>query len=91
MDYSRYWSLTQQTISTLNKQRKLRFNSNNVQKIIQYFEIKPDKNLLDSGCGTGVLLESISNYYMNGISLTGVDRDSSFIEEANSKNISNSQ
>ncbi len=91
MDYSRYWSETQQTISTLDNHRTLRFNNRNIKKIIGFFDIRPDIKLLDSGCGTGVLIKAISEYFNGEIYLTGIDRDVNFIRHAKTKNIINSE
>ena len=91
MDYSKYWSETQQTISILDNHRTLRFNNKNIKKIIDFFDVKPDIRLLDSGCGTGVLIEAISEYYKGEIYLAGIDRDVNFISHAKTKNILNSE
>ena len=91
MDYSRYWSETQQTINTLDNHRTLRFNNRNIKKIIGFFDIKPNIKLLDSGCGTGVLIKAISEYFHGEIYLAGIDRDVNFIRHAKTKNIINTE
>ncbi len=52
-----------------------------LKDLLEKLDLKPGENVLDLGCGAGVIAEYISD--QAGVSVTGVDNTSPAIEEAN--------
>lgn len=75
------WSTYVQGIGTLYQTRSLRFSDLFKEKYISAFDIGKRKDILEIGCGPGALAQAIHRWYPN-CSVTGIDRDSNFIEFA---------
>ena len=78
------WSDYVQGIGTLYSSRVLRFSDDVKYKYIKAFMLEEKKKILEIGCGPGALGEALSRWYPDAL-ITGVDRDSNFIEFANKK------
>jgi ubiquinone/menaquinone biosynthesis C-methylase UbiE len=75
------WSTYVQKIDTLYFSRTLRFADIFKDKYQRAFMIDDKKEMLEIGCGPGALSQSLHRWYQNA-SITGIDRDSKFIEFA---------
>lgn len=75
------WSTYVQSIGTLYNTRSLRFSELFRSKYKDVFKIDDKEKILEIGCGPGALAESLSRWYPDA-QLSGVDRDSKFIEFA---------
>lgn len=75
------WSEYIQKIGTLYLSRSLRFSDLFKEKYITAFEMGDRKNILEIGCGPGALCQALHRWYQ-GANITGVDRDSKFVEFA---------
>nr|MBQ4318181.1 class I SAM-dependent methyltransferase [Clostridia bacterium] len=84
------WSDSIQGIGTLDTSRSLRFDDRFADKYRQAFGIADGSRILEIGCGTGALARSLGRWY-NSCSVTGIDRDSAFVDYArdNSKTYTN--
>lgn len=78
------WSTYIQKIGTLYDIRTLRFSDIFKDKYLDAFNLKDQQDILEIGCGPGALAESISRWYPDS-KVTGIDRDSNFVEYAKSK------
>lgn len=80
------WSDNVQGIFTLYLSRKLRFDDMFFEQYRKLFDLDQDKELkiLEIGCGPGALAESLHRWYPNA-HITGLDRDTKFIEFAKEK------
>lgn len=78
------WSTYLQGIGTLYNSRSLRFSELFQSKYKNIFEIDNKQKILEIGCGPGALAESLSRWYPNA-QVTGIDRDSNFINFASMK------
>ena len=77
------WSDNIQNIGVLYTSRTLRFADNFKNKYTDFFNIDRKKRIREIGCGPGALCESISRWYPKA-RITGIDRDSGFINFAKS-------
>jgi ubiquinone/menaquinone biosynthesis C-methylase UbiE len=59
----------------------LRFNNKNKSIFKKSFGINDKTNILEFGCGTGVLCNTLAKWYPN-YCITGIDRDTNFIKYA---------
>lgn len=75
------WSTYVQKIDTLYLSRKLRFDDVFKEKFRQAFMIDGMDSILEIGCGPGALSQALRRWYPNAM-LSGIDRDSRFIEFA---------
>ena len=77
------WSENVQGIMTLYLSRKLRFDDIFFANYKDLFNIDQQKSLkiLEIGCGPGALAEALHRWYPNA-QITGIDRDTKFIEFA---------
>ena len=77
------WSENVQGIMTLYLSRRLRFDDLFFKEYKDLFDIDPKKSLkiLEIGCGPGALAEALHRWYPNA-EITGIDRDTKFIEFA---------
>lgn len=75
------WSTYVQRINTLHLSRSLRFSDLFKEKYTSAFSIDGRKSILEIGCGTGALSQALHRWYPE-FSITGIDRDSAFIEFA---------
>lgn len=82
------WSTCIQKIGTLYYSRQLRFSDIYKDNYKKAFMIDDKKSILEIGCGPGALSQSLNRWYPNA-KITGIDRDSNFIEFAkqNSPNV----
>ena len=78
------WSTYVQGIGTLYQSRSLRFADTFKEKYISAFDIGGRKDILEIGCGPGALAQALHRWYPN-CNVTGIDRDSNFIEFAKQK------
>ncbi len=80
------WSSYVQGVQTLYLTRKLRFHDHFFNQYKKLFSLDAGTSfkLLEIGCGPGALAESLHRWYPNA-SITGLDRDSTFISFAASK------
>lgn len=78
------WSTYVQKIGTLYLSRSLRFSDLFKERYMAAFEIDSRKNILEIGCGPGALSQALHRWYPDS-EITGIDRDSSFIEFAREK------
>lgn len=79
------WSTYIQGLGTLYNSRCLRFSDLFKNQYMNVFNINGKDNLLEIGCGPGVLAESLSRWYPD-MKISGIDRDSTFIEFAKKNN-----
>ncbi len=75
------WSDYVQSIGTLYLSRSLRFSDLFREKYTRAFQIDGRKRFLEIGCGPGALAQALHRWYP-GAEVTGVDRDSRFIQFA---------
>ena len=77
------WSDHVQGIMTLYLSRKLRFDDLFFEQYDKLFRLNHDEKLkiLEIGCGPGALAEALHRWYPNA-EITGIDRDTNFIEFA---------
>jgi ubiquinone/menaquinone biosynthesis C-methylase UbiE len=80
-NFSTIWSTYIQRPETLYKTREIRFRDENKQQYLQALEFKDGMNILDIGCGTGAYCHALERWLPNS-KITGIDRDSAFIEYA---------
>ena len=78
------WSTCVQGIGTLYQSRCLRFADLFKEKYITAFDIGARKDILEIGCGPGSLAQALHRWYPECL-VTGIDRDSNFIEFAKEK------
>ena len=75
------WSTYIQNIGTLYESRRLRFSDIFKDKYKEVFALDGRQKMLEIGCGPGALAESLARWYPIS-QVTGMDRDSNFIEFA---------
>ncbi len=77
------WSDCVQGIDTLYLTRALRFSDEYRQQYVDAFGLGDGRGLrvLEVGCGPGALAQALARWYP-GAEITGIDRDSAFIEYA---------
>ena len=78
------WSIYIQKIETLNRHRSLRFNDYSRKLFMDAFNIEGSPKILELGCGSGILSDVLNNWYP-GSSITGIDRDTGFINYCRSR------
>ena len=78
------WSTYLQKIGTLYYSRQLRFSDVLKENYLKAFAIDDKKSILEVGFGPGALSQSLNRWYPNA-KITGVDRDSAFVEFARQK------
>lgn len=78
------WSTQIQRIGTLYESRALRFHDLFRESYVQAFGIPEAAAILEIGCGPGALCEALSRWYP-AAAVTGIDRDSGFIDFAAAK------
>lgn len=78
------WSNYIQGIGTLYDTRSLRFSDLFRDKYQEVFQIEDKKKILEIGCGPGALAEALSRWYPDS-GVSGIDRDSNFIDYARKK------
>lgn len=78
------WSTYVQGADLLYQTRSLRFSDLFKEKYVSAFDIGGRKDILEIGCGPGALAQALHRWYPDG-RVTGIDRDSSFIEFAKQK------
>lgn len=78
------WSTYVQNIGTLYDSRVLRFADFFKNKYADLFGIDDRKKILEIGCGPGALAESLARWYPDA-QISGIDRDSNFIEFASKR------
>ena len=78
------WSTQIQRIGTLYESRALRFHDLFRKSYVQAFGIPETASILEIGCGPGALCEALSRWYP-AAAVTGIDRDSGFIDFAAAK------
>ena len=78
------WSTYVQSIGTLYDSRSLRFSDLFHRKYMDAFAVDDKKRILEIGCGPGALAESLARWYPQA-HISGIDRDSNFIDFANKK------
>lgn len=72
------WSTYVQNINTLYSSRSIRFADEFKEKYIKAFDIVDKNKILEIGCGSGALAESLIRWYPNA-KICGIDTDSNFI------------
>lgn len=75
------WSTYIQSVGTLYGSRVLRFSDCFREQYTRALGLKDGSRVLEIGCGPGALAEALGRWYP-GSSITGIDRDSSFIRFA---------
>lgn len=75
------WSTYIQSIGTLYTSRSLRFSDRFRERYMEAFGLDDGRRVLEIGCGPGALAESLHRWYPHS-EITGLDRDSRFIEFA---------
>jgi len=75
------WSSCLQSIDTLYKSRTLRFSDLFRDKYLPAFAIEDHARILEIGCGPGALAAALHRWYPDA-EITGLDRDSAFIDYA---------
>lgn len=77
------WSKYVQGVKTLYFSRRLRFHDMFAEQYQALFDLSKDKQLkiLEIGCGPGALAGALHRWYPNA-EITGLDRDSAFIQFA---------
>lgn len=87
------WSSKLQGINTLDISRELRFRDDRKDLILYILGLKKGMTIAEIGCGTGALARKLAHWLGNETKITGVDRDTNFIEfaseKAKSKKLSN--
>ena len=78
------WSTYVQGAELLYQTRALRFSDLFKEKYISAFDIGERKDILEIGCGPGALVQALHRWYPDR-RITGMDRDSNFIEFAKKK------
>ena len=78
------WSTYVQGAELLYQTRALRFSDLFKEKYISAFDIGERKDILEIGCGPGALAQALHRWYPDR-RITGMDRDSNFIEFAKKK------
>ena len=78
------WSTQIQRIGTLYESRVLRFHDLFRDSYMQAFGIPEKSSILEIGCGPGALCEALARWYP-AAAVTGIDRDSGFIDFAAAK------
>lgn len=78
------WSTYVQKIGTLYDSRSLRFSDLFRDKYLAAFQIEDKQKILEIGCGPGALAESLSRWCPDS-EISGIDRDSNFIDYAQKK------
>lgn len=75
------WSEQIQSIGTLYSSRALRFAAPFRERYQSLFALPENASILEIGCGPGALAEALARWYP-AAQITGLDRDSAFIEFA---------
>lgn len=75
------WSGGVQGTGTLYQSRALRFHDRFMDSYTGPFAIPGDARILEIGCGPGALAQSLKRWYP-AVSVTGIDRDTAFIDFA---------
>ena len=75
------WSGGVQGIGTLYESRALRFHDRFMGQYVSAFAIPDGAHILEIGCGPGALAQSLKRWYP-AASVTGIDRDTAFIDYA---------
>ena len=75
------WSTYVQSIGTLYNSRVLRFSDMFKRKYTDVFQMDDKTRVLEIGCGPGALAEALTRWYPRA-QISGIDRDSNFIEFA---------
>lgn len=78
------WSTYVQNIGTLYRSRSMRFSDAFQTKYTDFFGLPDGGNILEIGCGPGALAESLHRWYPDA-RITGIDRDSNFIDFASKR------
>lgn len=78
------WSTYVQRAETLYQSRVLRFSDRFREKYKNAFAIDEKASILEIGCGPGALSEALARWHPTA-KITGVDRDSNFINFAKKK------
>lgn len=78
------WSTYIQRAEMLDQTRKLRFADCFQAQYQAVFDIPDNARILEIGCGTGALSRSLGRWYPN-TDITGIDRDSTFVQFAASR------
>ena len=78
------WSDNIQNIGTLYHSRTLRFADTYKEAFQNAFCIGKNAGILEIGCGPGALTQSLARWYPDA-AITGIDRDSAFIQFAAQK------
>lgn len=78
------WSTYVQKEETLYQSRALRFSDRFREKYTSAFDIDEKESILEIGCGPGALSEALARWYPTA-KITGIDRDSNFINFAKKK------
>lgn len=81
------WSDNIQNIGTLYHSRTLRFSDTYKEAFQNAFCIGKNAGILEIGCGPGALTQSLARWYPDA-AITGIDRDSAFIQFAHKKRLS---
>ncbi len=79
------WSSKLQGINTLEISRELRFRDDRKDLILYILGLKKGMTIAEIGCGTGSLARKLAYWLGNETKITGVDRDTNFIEFAAEK------
>lgn len=75
------WSTYVQSVGTLYESRLLRFSDQFKEKYQNAFQIDNQLRILEIGCGPGSLAKSLQRWYPSS-NITGIDRDTNFINFA---------
>lgn len=78
------WSTFIQRPETLYKTRSIRFRDENKQRVLKALGFKDRMSILEVGCGAGAFCHALERWLPNS-QITGLDRDSVFIEYATEK------
>lgn len=78
---STIWSTFIQRPETLYKTRAIRFRDESRQLFLKALDLKDGMSILEIGCGPGAFCHALKRWLPNS-KITGLDRDSAFIEYA---------
>ena len=76
------WSSRLQGILNLDLSRELRFRDDRKELILNLLRLRPGMSVVDIGCGPGALTRKLAGWLGPTSRVTGVDRDTAFIEYA---------
>lgn len=85
MNLSTLWSTRMQSPELLYETRSMRFADVFKENYTKVFSMDDRKKILEIGCGPGALAESLSRWYPEA-EITGLDRNTNFIEYAKDRN-----